>query len=136
MSDRRAKISTFVFADFTRHWHPRRRVLICPHMNNVFLGVGAPRRIGFLSTRFHGTDGVTLEARKWAGICVEQGHSCFWMAGLLDTPPESSHHVPLAYFNHPEIVTLQGQLYGKVTRSRAVTNQIQAVKEQLKDEIY
>ena len=26
-----------------------------------------PLRIGFVSTRFHGTDGVSLEAAKWAG---------------------------------------------------------------------
>jgi len=46
-----------------------------------------PKRIGFVSTRFAGTDGVTLEARKWAHILHDLGHSCFWMAGQLDAPP-------------------------------------------------
>src|SRR5262245_5224355 len=105
-------------------------------MSTIALSSGAPKRIGFISTRFHGTDGVTLEAEKWAHILRELGHSCFWMGGLLDTPPEASYYTPLAYFGHPESVEVQNGLFGKSTRSRAVTNQIQALKERLKDEIY
>ena len=97
---------------------------------------GTPKRIGFISTRFQGTDGVTLEARKWAFILQSMGHQCFWMAGLLDSLPEISHPVPLAYFNHPRIATLQAKLFGVATRPRAVTDEIHTLKEQLKDEIY
>ena len=32
-------------------------------MSTVTLSAGTPKRIGFISTRFHGTDGVSLEAR-------------------------------------------------------------------------
>jgi len=39
-------------------------------MTNCILTAGAPKRIGFISTRFHGTDGVTLEAKKWAHILL------------------------------------------------------------------
>jgi len=105
-------------------------------MSTCILGIGAPRRIGFVSTRFHGTDGVTLEARKWAGILQGMGHSCFWMAGLLDAPPEVSHEAPLAFFNHPEVAAVQSRLFGVTTRSRATTDAIQRLKEQLKDELY
>lgn len=97
---------------------------------------GAPRRIGFIGTRFHGTDGVTLEAKKWAQILQEQGHQCYWMAGQVDTPPESTFEVPLAYFRHPEVMVLQQRLFGVNTRSRAVTNEIHSIKEKLKDGIY
>jgi len=95
-----------------------------------------PKRIGFVSTRFHGTDGVTLEARKWGQILTGMGHSCFWMAGRLDTPPESSYEVPIAHFNHPEVAALQAKLFGVPTRTRATTNEIQRIKELLKDELY
>jgi glycosyltransferase involved in cell wall biosynthesis len=95
-----------------------------------------PRRIGFISTRFQGTDGVTLEARKWAQILTEMGHSCYWMAGLLDAPPEVSHAAPLAYFGHPEVLVAHESLFGVAYRSRAITNQINSLKERLKDEIY
>ncbi|MBI3875152.1 MAG: glycosyltransferase family 1 protein, partial [Verrucomicrobia bacterium] len=105
-------------------------------MKQIVLGSSAPRRIGFISTRFAGTDGVTLEADKWAQILSELGHSSFWMAGHLDTPPEASHLAPLAFFGHPDVVEVQKHLFGKTTRSRAVSNQVQAIKEQLKDELY
>ena len=105
-------------------------------MNKCILTTGAPKRIGFISTRFHGTDGVTLEARKWAHILQSMGHSSFWMAGLLDASPDVSHTAPLAFFNHPEVVEVQSKLFGVTFRSRAVTNRIQSIKERLKDELY
>lgn len=105
-------------------------------MSMSILTVGASKRIGFISTRFQGTDGVTLEARKWAHILQGMGHECFWMAGLLDAPAAISHEAPLAYFNHPQVAALQARLFGTAVRPRAVTDEIQAIKEQLKDELY
>jgi len=105
-------------------------------MSLCILTTGAPRRIGFISTRFQGTDGVTLEAEKWAQILAGMGHSCFWVAGVLDTPEETSYHAPLAFFNHPEVAAVQNKLFGTTTRTRDTTNRIQALKDQLKDEIY
>src|SRR5512139_1635742 len=105
-------------------------------MDLCVLTTGTPKRIGFVSTRFKGTDGVTLEARKWASILEGMGHTCYWMAGLLDAPAAVSHCAPLAYFGHPEITELQSKLFGVTIRERAVTTQIQALKERLKDELY
>jgi glycosyltransferase involved in cell wall biosynthesis len=105
-------------------------------MNTITLSAGSPKRIGFISTRFAGTDGVTLEARKWAQILSGMGHSCFWMGGVLDTPEDTSLRVPLAYFNHPEVADLQTKLFGVAVRNRPITNRIQSIKEQLKDELY
>ena len=105
-------------------------------MDTLTLAAIPPRRIGFVSTRFHGTDGVTLEARKWAGILEQDGHRAFWMAGLLETPEASSQLSPLAFFGHPDVVALQRRLFGVTQRSRGVTNEIQAIKERLKDELY
>ena len=42
------------------------------------------KNIGFISTRFAGTDGVSLESSKWAEVFEKSGHSCFWFAGELD----------------------------------------------------
>src|SRR5712671_4085343 len=98
-------------------------------MSTPILSIGAPKRIGFISTRFSGTDGVTLESRKWAQILTEMGHSCFWMAGVLDEDLGARHHVPLAYFGHPDVLALQQKIFGVPTRSRAVTNGVHALKE-------
>ena len=105
-------------------------------MSTCILTTGEPKRIGFVSTRLQGTDGVTLEARKWAQILENMGHACFWMAGLLDAPKDISHPAPLASFRHPEVAELQGKLFGVALRTRAVTNQIQSLKERLKDDLY
>ena len=105
-------------------------------MSHSLLTAGATKRLGFVSTRFHGTDGVTLEAKKWAHILHGLGHESFWMAGLLDTPPGRSHLAPLAHFNHPRVAALQTKLFGVNTRPRVVTDEIQAIKNELKDELY
>jgi len=102
-------------------------------MTASLINFATAKRIGFVSTRFHGTDGVTLEAKKWAHVLGSLGHQCFWMAGLLDTPPECSHEVPLAYFNHPRVAALQEKLFGVQTRTRATTDEIHAIKNELKD---
>ncbi|MEX1111446.1 MAG: glycosyltransferase family 4 protein [Chthoniobacterales bacterium] len=95
-----------------------------------------PERVGFVSTRFHGTDGVTLEARKCAEVLARGGSECRWMGGLLDTMPEFSRQVPLAFFNHPEILEAQQDLFGRTTRSAATTGRIHALKEKLKADLH
>ena len=70
-----------------------------------------PHRIGFVSTRFAGTDGVSLETAKWATILERLGHECFYFAGECDRPSERSHVVPEAFYQHPEIRTINDQVY-------------------------
>lgn len=50
--------------------------------------------IGFISTRFEGLDGVSLEAEKWASSLPEFGHKVFWFAGKLDRDPPDQHADP------------------------------------------
>ncbi len=64
------------------------------------------RNIGFLSTRFAGTDGVSLETSKWATVLERMGHECFYFAGQCDRPAERSMVVPEAFYRHPEILAL------------------------------
>jgi glycosyltransferase involved in cell wall biosynthesis len=96
----------------------------------------ASKRFGFISTRFSGTDGVSLEARKWAEVLSRSGHQCFWFAGKLDTAAGSSMLVPEAFFEHEENRWIQQQVFGKRSRGRDVTNRIQQMKERLKDRLY
>lgn len=105
-------------------------------MSFCLLTTGDPRRIGFVSTRFHGTDGVTLEAFKWAELLEGMGHRCFWLGGLLETPDDVSHLEPLAFFRHPEVDRLHHQLFGVSHRSRALTHAIQDQKARLKEALY
>ena len=61
------------------------------------------RRIGIVSTRLSGTDGVSLEAAKWEAVLERLGYDCFYLAGQLDRPPERSRLVPEAFYRHPDI---------------------------------
>ncbi len=95
-----------------------------------------PKRVGFISTRFAGTDGVTLEAAKWAAILEAEGAECFWMAGLLDKPEAVSHLDPLAFFGHPYVLDIQGHLFGTTTRPREISRRVHGMKSRLKNSIY
>ena len=67
--------------------------------------------IGFISTRFAGTDGVSLETQKWATVLERLGHQCFYFAGECDRNADQSHVVPEAFYRHPEIDKLNQQAY-------------------------
>ncbi|MCJ7660108.1 MAG: glycosyltransferase family 4 protein [Anaerolineales bacterium] len=93
-------------------------------------------RIGFVSTRLAGTDGVTLETQKWANILTNHGHKCFYFAGECDTPSELSITVPEAHFNHPDIVALNKDLFDNYTRSSETSGKIQSLRYYLKRRLY
>jgi mannosylglucosylglycerate synthase len=69
------------------------------------------RRIGFISTRFAGTDGVSLETAKWAAVLERLGHECFYFCGQCDRPEEISYVVPEAFYRHPEINAINNEAY-------------------------
>jgi hypothetical protein len=61
------------------------------------------RRIGFVSTRFAGTDGVSLETAKWAAVLQRLGHECYYFCGECDRPKDKSYLVAEAFYRHPAI---------------------------------
>jgi hypothetical protein len=69
------------------------------------------RHIGFISTRFAGTDGVSLETAKWATVLERMGHECFYFCGECDRPKEKSFVVPEAFYRHPTIDTINQIVY-------------------------
>ncbi|GAP12743.1 glycosyltransferase [Longilinea arvoryzae] len=123
--------------------------------------MGASRRIGLISTRFAGTDGVSLETAKWAAVLEGMGHHCFYFCGLSDRPASVSSVVPEAFYRHPEIDEINqivfngswGQMHRMFTennglkglsrdyfsiyiRPRDITKKIQALRALLLEELY
>lgn len=90
---------------------------------------------GFVSTRFAGTDGVSLETAKWVDVINSNDCQCFFLAGQLDTPPERSHLAPKAFFQHPEILDVQSELFANKRRTPVIGQRITALKEELKAEL-
>lgn len=68
--------------------------------------------IGFISTRFAGTDGVSLESSKWAEVLWYDRHRSFWYGGSLDRAEDMSYCVPEAFFQHPEYEWIDRQIWG------------------------
>jgi glycosyltransferase involved in cell wall biosynthesis len=97
---------------------------------------GKQHNVGFVSTRFAGTDGVSLETAKWADVFEGVGFSCFYFAGELDRAPETSLLVAEAHFQHPQIKNIFRNCFGARVRKRSVTQKIYALKRKLKDRLY
>lgn len=92
--------------------------------------------VGFISTRFAGLDGVSLETEKWAKILEEEGFNCYYLAGELDRPEKKCFLVEEAHFKHPEIQSIYDKSFGTDTREPSVTHRIHKIKEKLKKKIY
>src|SRR3972149_6122662 len=67
--------------------------------------------IGFISTRFAGTDGVSLETQKWATVLERLGHKCFYFAGECDRNSNQAQVTPEAFYRHPEIDRINQRAY-------------------------
>lgn len=119
------------------------------------------RRIGFISTRFAGTDGVSLETAKWAAVLERLGHTCYYFCGKCDRPAAVSYVVPEAFYRHPEVEAINQAAYaanwgtlhqGRVAhpelanlhqdffamqiRPARITRRVQEMKDYLKEHLY
>ncbi len=57
-----------------------------------------PLNIGFVSTRFSGIDGVSLEAAKWSEVFESLGHRCYWFAGESNRSDAVTYLAEKAHF--------------------------------------
>lgn len=93
------------------------------------------KRIGFISTRLAGTDGVSLETQKWAEVLERDGHECFFMAGELDTPADKSRLARDCHFRNKHIWDIYKGCFDRETREPATTHAVEKYKHRLKNEI-
>ncbi len=101
-----------------------------------FLAATVSQNVGFISTRFSGTDGVSLESAKWARILWDHQHVSHWYGGKLDRDPGVSLLVPEAYFYDRDNVWINERAFGIRTRTPELTRRITAVADHLKGTIY
>ncbi len=88
--------------------------------------------IGFVSTRFAGTDGVSLESCKWAEVLRCSGHHIFWFAGETDKSADCTYLVPEAHFQHELNDRINQQVFGRRGRSPMLTRSIHTLRSLLK----
>jgi mannosylglucosylglycerate synthase len=93
-------------------------------------------RIGFISTRFEGTDGVSLETEKWAKVLKDLGHTCYYFAGVCDRGDDRSMVVPEADFRHPDIEAINVVAFSDQPRPQSLTKTINDLSVRLKSSLY
>ena len=94
------------------------------------------KNIGFVSTRFAGQDGVSLESAKWAEVLWQDRHVSFWYSGQSDRNPDISHVVPEAFFGFSENQWINERIWKGDVRDRFVTERIRALSEYIKSTLY
>ncbi len=92
--------------------------------------------IGFVSTRFNSTDGVSLETRKWSQVLERLGQNVYYFAGQSDQSQEISFIVPEAHFLHKDVQEIANISYRSSTRPPKVTRRIHELRDHLKDRLY
>jgi glycosyltransferase involved in cell wall biosynthesis len=90
------------------------------------------KRIGFVSTRLAGTDGVSLEAAKWADVLQAAGHHCFWFAGEVDQDPDACFLMPEAHFQWPANQAIDAAVFGHKARPPGITDAIHTLRARLR----
>jgi glycosyltransferase involved in cell wall biosynthesis len=68
-------------------------------------------RIGFIATRLHGTDGVTLEVEKWAKVLTKLGHEIFYCAGELGGYAKDGTLIPELHFADQSVYALSQKAF-------------------------
>lgn len=92
--------------------------------------------IGFISTRFQGTDGVSLETEKWATVLKRMGYQPYYFAGLSDWDPKRTMIVPEAFFDHPSIREIQSKSFKVYRRTSELTGLIHKTRRKMKTALY
>ena len=70
-------------------------------------------RIGFISTRLKGTDGVSLEVEKWVHVLKRMGHEIFFCAGELGGYAAGGALIPELHFDHKSAISISQRAFGQ-----------------------
>ena len=70
-------------------------------------------RIGFISTRLNGTDGVSLEVEKWDKVLKQMGHKTYFCAGELGGYASHGTLIPKLHFAEHTIHALSERAFGE-----------------------
>jgi glycosyltransferase involved in cell wall biosynthesis len=92
-------------------------------------------RIGFISTRFAGNDGVSLETRKWVRVLTGLGHECCFFAGESDWPAQHSYVLPEAHFDFPQVRQLTAELFDDYRREPSTSQAVKKLQGYLEEHL-
>lgn len=71
-------------------------------------------KVGFVSTRLAGTDGVSLETAKWAEVAQRLGHEIYYCAGQLEEDAPNPTLIPELHFRNSEAQAIGEMVFGRM----------------------
>lgn len=94
-------------------------------------------RIGFISTRLSGTDGVSLEVEKWGKVLARMGHELFYCAGELGGYASGGTLIPLLHFSHQTIYSINQRAFGEQAQENpeGLIGEIYAVADEIRPQL-
>ncbi len=88
-------------------------------------------KIGFISTRLAGTDGVSLETRKWAQVARQLGHEVYYCAGQLDDDAPNPTRIPELHFRNSEVEAISEMVFGRLDPPTGLMRRLEDMSEHL-----
>lgn len=88
-------------------------------------------RIGIVSTRLFGVDGVTFEAAKWEAVLGRMGHEVRLLAGDVDALRPTAQLVPPMHFAYPPAARVTAAAFDPASDADAVRAEIGRLANQL-----
>lgn len=76
-----------------------------------------------------------METAKWEKVISDLGYECFYFAGECDRPGDRSYQVPEAHFKHPEIQSLQIDLFDDYIRSSKTSGDVHRLRHHIKNHL-
>ena len=92
-------------------------------------------RIGIISTRLNGMDGVSLEVEKWSRVLQRMGHELFYCAGELGGYASGGTLIPSLHFEHQTIRALSERAFGDEDANpdgAALADEVYAVADEMR----
>jgi glycosyltransferase involved in cell wall biosynthesis len=88
-------------------------------------------KIGFISTRLAGTDGVSLETHKWAEVARRMGHEVYYCAGQLEDDAPNPTLIPELHFRDPEAQSIGEMVFGQMEPPDGLMRRLEEDTERL-----
>ena len=92
-------------------------------------------RIGFIASRLSGTDGVSLEAKKWFEVLNRKGYECFCFCSNTDWPQDRAYICREAGLSHEKVWEINRRLFTQNNRTEKTGRCISGLKRKIKKEI-
>jgi mannosylglucosylglycerate synthase len=89
-------------------------------------------KIGFISTRLAGTDGVSLETAKWSEVARRLGHEIHHCAGQLEEDAPNPALIPEIHFRDAEAQAIGEMVFGQMEPPAGLMPRLEARAEELK----